>query len=58
MDPRSGAILAMANWPQVNANDPGASPRRRLENRAVGFNYEPGSTFKVVDGLRARCSRA
>ena len=24
MDPRSGAILAMANWPQVNANDPAA----------------------------------
>ena len=24
MDPRTGAILAMANWPQVNANDPGA----------------------------------
>ena len=29
MDPRSGAILAIANWPQVNANDPGASLRRQ-----------------------------
>jgi cell division protein FtsI (penicillin-binding protein 3) len=48
MDPRSGAILAMANWPQVNANEPGVSPEQALENRAVGFNYEPGSTFKVV----------
>jgi cell division protein FtsI (penicillin-binding protein 3) len=48
MDPRSGAILAMANWPQVNANDPGASPPLALENRAVAFNYEPGSTFKAV----------
>jgi cell division protein FtsI (penicillin-binding protein 3) len=48
MDPRSGAILAMANWPQVNANDPGASPPQALENRAVAFNYEPGSTFKAV----------
>jgi cell division protein FtsI/penicillin-binding protein 2 len=48
MDPRSGAILAMANWPQVNANDPGASPAAALENRAVGFDYEPGSTFKAV----------
>jgi cell division protein FtsI (penicillin-binding protein 3) len=48
MDPGSGAILAMANWPQVNANDPGASPAGALENRAVGFDYEPGSTFKAI----------
>jgi cell division protein FtsI (penicillin-binding protein 3) len=48
MDPRSGAILAMASWPPVNANDPGASPAAAGENRAVSFNYEPGSTFKVV----------
>jgi cell division protein FtsI (penicillin-binding protein 3) len=48
MDPRSGAILALANWPQVNANDPGSSPAEALEDRAVSFNYEPGSTFKVV----------
>jgi cell division protein FtsI/penicillin-binding protein 2 len=46
MDPRTGAIVAMANWPQVNANDPGAAPAAALENRAVSFNYEPGSTFK------------
>ena len=48
MDPRSGAILAMANWPQVNANDPSASSPEALENRAVSFDYEPGSTFKAV----------
>ena len=52
MDPRSGAILALANWPQVNANDPGAySPEamaEAMEDRAVGFDYEPGSTFKAV----------
>jgi cell division protein FtsI (penicillin-binding protein 3) len=48
MNPRTGAILAMANWPQVNANDPGAAPEGALENRAVSFNYEPGSTFKAV----------
>ena len=48
MDPNSGAILAMANWPEVNANDPGASPAADMENRAVGFAYEPGSTFKAV----------
>ena len=47
MDPRTGAILAMVNWPQVNANHPGASPTEALQNRAVGFDYEPGSTFKA-----------
>ncbi|HTC71245.1 MAG TPA: penicillin-binding protein 2 [Solirubrobacteraceae bacterium] len=48
MDPRTGAVLAVANWPQVNANDPSASPQEDLEDRAVGFAYEPGSTFKIV----------
>jgi cell division protein FtsI (penicillin-binding protein 3) len=52
MDPRSGAILALANWPQVDVNDPAAySPEamaNALEDRAVGFDYEPGSTFKAV----------
>jgi cell division protein FtsI (penicillin-binding protein 3) len=48
MDPRTGAILAMANWPSANPNDLGSSPVTALENRAVGFDYEPGSTFKSV----------
>jgi cell division protein FtsI (penicillin-binding protein 3) len=52
MDPRSGAILALANWPQVDVNDPSAySPEamaNAMEDRAVGFDYEPGSTFKAV----------
>lgn len=48
MDPRTGAILAMADWPAVNANDPGPTATEALENPAVSFNYEPGSTFKAV----------
>jgi cell division protein FtsI/penicillin-binding protein 2 len=48
MDPDSGAILAMASWPEVNGNDPSASPAGALEDRAVSFTYEPGSTFKAV----------
>jgi cell division protein FtsI (penicillin-binding protein 3) len=48
MNPRTGAILALASWPQVNPNDPGSSPASALEDRAVGFDYEPGSTFKAV----------
>ena len=48
IDPRTGTLLAVANWPQVNANDPSASTPSAQEDRAVGFNYEPGSTFKAV----------
>ncbi len=52
IDPRTGALLAVANWPQVDLNDPGAYSKTELEaavqDRAVSFNYEPGSTFKVV----------
>jgi cell division protein FtsI (penicillin-binding protein 3) len=47
MDPNTGAILALANWPRVNANDPASAPGYANEDRAVGFNYEPGSTFKA-----------
>jgi cell division protein FtsI/penicillin-binding protein 2 len=47
MDPRDGSILAMASWPTVDANHPGGSSPEALENRAVGFAYEPGSTYKA-----------
>jgi len=38
----------MANWPRIDANDPGAAPAYAAQNRAVGATYEPGSTFKAV----------
>jgi cell division protein FtsI (penicillin-binding protein 3) len=47
MDPRTSTILALANWPRVDANDFGGAPKYAAQNRAVGFNYEPGSTFKA-----------
>ena len=47
-DPRTGAILALANWPQFNANAPFAVHESTWENQAVGFSYEPGSTFKAI----------
>ncbi len=47
MDPRNGEVLAMANWPRVDANKIGDSPEYARVNRAVGFTYEPGSTFKA-----------
>jgi cell division protein FtsI (penicillin-binding protein 3) len=47
MDPRSGAILALANWPRVDANNVEGAPEYAQQNRAIQFNYEPGSTFKA-----------
>ncbi len=44
LDPKTGAILAMAQAPGYNANDPAKIQR----NRAVTDTYEPGSTFKLV----------
>jgi cell division protein FtsI/penicillin-binding protein 2 len=48
MDPRNGRVLAMANWPTVNANDVGGAPPEAFANHAVSQVYEPGSTFKIV----------
>ncbi|HEV7494560.1 penicillin-binding protein 2 [Baekduia sp.] len=47
-NPKTGEILALANWPQINANDPSAAPDYARQNRAVGITYEPGSTFKAI----------
>jgi cell division protein FtsI (penicillin-binding protein 3) len=47
MDPRDGGILALANWPQVDANNPGDAPDFARQDRAIGATYEPGSTFKA-----------
>lgn len=48
LDPRNGEVLALANWPRVDANDVGGAPEYARQNRAVQANYEPGSTFKAV----------
>jgi cell division protein FtsI (penicillin-binding protein 3) len=47
MNPNTGEILAMANWPGFDPNDLQAATQDELENRATGFTYEPGSTFKA-----------
>jgi cell division protein FtsI/penicillin-binding protein 2 len=47
MDPRDGALLALANWPPVDPNDIGAADESARENRAVTSAFEPGSTFKA-----------
>jgi cell division protein FtsI/penicillin-binding protein 2 len=46
VDPRTSQILAMANWPPVDPGNLEHVSNEDLLNRATGFNYEPGSTFK------------
>ena len=48
MDPRTGAILAMASLPMYDPNDYVETPTSRFVNPAVSAPYEPGSTFKVL----------
>jgi cell division protein FtsI (penicillin-binding protein 3) len=47
VDPRNSQILAMANWPAVDPTDLSGISSEDLMNKATGFNYEPGSTFKA-----------
>jgi cell division protein FtsI (penicillin-binding protein 3) len=47
-DPNSGEILAIANWPTFDANEPSRYPDEDRMDRAVASAYEPGSTFKVI----------
>jgi cell division protein FtsI (penicillin-binding protein 3) len=48
LDPRTGAILAMAQAPGYNANQASKVPYSYQRNRALTDTYEPGSTFKLV----------
>src|SRR5262249_20432431 len=61
LDPRTGAVLAMASSPTFNLNDvssPSQFARIRgsgsaLVDRATQGGYPPGSTFKVVTATAA-----
>ncbi len=56
-DPRTGEILAMANYPSYEpARYPEYAARGeadRFQNPAISYNYEPGSVFKVVTAAAA-----
>jgi cell division protein FtsI (penicillin-binding protein 3) len=53
MDPHTGDILALANWPTFNPNAFNRSPLAHHRNRAIQEIYEPGSAFKIVTSAAA-----
>ncbi|MCL4455916.1 MAG: penicillin-binding protein 2 [Nitrospirae bacterium] len=53
MDPYTGEILAMANRPTFDVNNPADATPNQRRNRAVTDCYEPGSTFKIIAGAAA-----
>jgi len=48
MNPNSGEILGLANWPKFNPNNANEAPAESRMNRAITALYEPGSTFKLI----------
>ncbi|WP_129127350.1 penicillin-binding protein [Geomonas oryzae] len=47
MEPDTGRILAMANYPTFNPNNIAALTHESVRNRAIADSFEPGSTFKI-----------
>ncbi len=48
IDPKTGAVLAMASWPTYDPNRFAETDQILFPNPAVSDQYEPGSVFKVV----------
>jgi cell division protein FtsI (penicillin-binding protein 3) len=46
MDPSTGEILALANYPPFNPNEPSKHATAHRRNRALVDRFEPGSTVK------------
>lgn len=48
MDPKNGDILALANFPNFDLNDPAKRQPDSVRDRAINDFFEPGSVFKIV----------
>ena len=53
MNPKTGAVKAMANYPSFNPNSPGSAENENRKNFAITDMIEPGSTFKLVTAISA-----
>ena len=48
LDPKTGEILAMANYPTFDPNDFRNIKPQTWKNRAIQDSYTPGSVFKLI----------
>jgi cell division protein FtsI/penicillin-binding protein 2 len=48
MDPKTGGIVAWADYPSYNANNFNATPTALFKDNVLSYVYEPGSVMKVV----------
>jgi cell division protein FtsI (penicillin-binding protein 3) len=48
MEPKTGSILAMANYPSYDPNRFAETPAELFVNPSVSAHHEPGSVFKIV----------
>jgi cell division protein FtsI (penicillin-binding protein 3) len=53
LDPATGEVLAMVNYPSADPNNPTQLGPEALRNRAIMDMFEPGSVFKVVTASAA-----
>lgn len=53
LDPKTGAIKALANYPTFDPNFPGNENDINRRNYAISDMIEPGSTFKLVTAIAA-----
>lgn len=53
LDPHTGEILALANYPTFDPNRFSDFPREDWKDRVVNDEFEPGSTFKIVTAVGA-----
>lgn len=60
LDPNTGELYAIANYPTFNPNEPSKTPGGGHRNRAITDRFEPGSTVKpfTLSGALAAASVA